>query len=327
MKIRTIVHILLILLILVTTSLIPSGNITPEAKMSYINTDTDEEGFSFKLLSNAYAEGNFGSSVAIPIPLEDKKGRPAKSENFTENSYEDSTIKVTISDGRYLDANYHIAYVEISDPSQLRTALASKPGSSRTVRMSDLAPKLNAVVAMNGDFFTQFKDGFIMRQGDVLRKQTSKNHDLLLIDSNGDFHMIKRGGAEQIDEINSIIKQYEIINTFSFGPILVQNGNVQVIPEKYPHASKYRNPRAAIAQIDKLHYAILVVDGRTDESEGLTIEELADLCGELNLNNAFNLDGGNSAVLYFNDGLYTQKSKENERYISDVIYFTTAEMN
>lgn len=323
MRKKSSLYMIGIIVILLLIALVPSSIITPEAKKKYVNNDTDNS-FSFKLLSTANAEGTFGKDIVIPIPDDDKTGRKPNINNFTQNTYEDSSIKVRIEQGRYLNANYTIAYIDITDASQLRTALAGKPGADRTIRMSDLAPKLNAIVAMNGDFFSQSKDGFIVRQGETLRKQTSSVHDLLLIDKKGDFHMIKRGGKEQIEKIKEITDKYKIINSFAFGPILVNNGVLQSVPEKYPHAPNYKNPRAAIAQIDKLKYAIIIVEGRTDNSEGLTIQELADLCSSLKLKNAFNLDGGNSAILYFNNGLFTKRSKENERYISDIIYFSSA---
>ena len=38
---------------------------------------------------------------------------------------------------------------------------------------------------------------------------------------------------------------------------------------------------------------------------------------------AYNLDGGNSALMYFNGENYSRKSFEAERSVSDIIYFST----
>lgn len=39
---------------------------------------------------------------------------------------------------------------------------------------------------------------------------------------------------------------------------------------------------------------------------------------------AYNLDGGNSALMYFNGENYSTKSVAAERSVSDIIYFSTA---
>ncbi|NMD38777.1 MAG: phosphodiester glycosidase family protein [Christensenellaceae bacterium] len=308
---------------------IPSPEILPEAKNKYMNEIDD---FSFKFndlfISKAIAEGTFGTAEAVlPIPLEETQGRDPIAENFTENSYEDQTIKIKMEHGRFEDCDYHVAYVEIVDPSQLRTGLAGELGSKRVLKTSELAPKFNALVAINGDFYTQVQSGFIVRQGEVYRKKTSSNLDFLLIDSMGDFHIIVRGKEEQVNQIKELIETKEIVNGFCFGPALVIDGQVQQIPENYQFAPHYKNPRAGIAQLGPLKYALVVVDGRLNDSEGLDLTQFSHLMKEIGSVHAYNLDGGNSAALYFKDSLYSTKSVENERSITDIIYFVTAVLN
>ena len=53
----------------------------------------------------------------------------------------------------------------------------------------------------------------------------------------------------------------------------------------------------------------MVVDGRQDGySRGLKIEELAKLFADLGCKAAYNLDGGASAVMTFNDAIYSRPS-------------------
>ena len=63
---------------------------------------------------------------------------------------------------------------------------------------------------------------------------------------------------------------------------------------------------------------MLVVDGR-GESAGLSLDELAGLCEELGFTLAYNLDGGKSSVMTFNDAIVNQPAGGG-RAISDVIY-------
>lgn len=327
LKIKKLFIFFVLALCLFAVSLVPSSNLLDEAKERYLNHNEDDD-LSFShfdfFLSTAYAEDTFGSGVAIPIPLEDEMGRPANPANFTENSYEDPTIKVRIEKGEYKDAVYHVAYVEVADPSQLRTAISGKITGSKTVRVSDIAPKLNAIVAMNGDFYTQLNVGYVVRQGVEIRRKVSNTLDILMIDDQGDFHIVTSRGKEQGEDIKALQANHEIVNSFVFGPALVVDGQVQKISDDYQFAMKYKNPRAAIAQIDKLSYAMIMVEGRNNDSKGVTGAELAEICANLNVKHAYNLDGGNSAILYFKDDLLISRSKENERFVSDIIYFSSA---
>ncbi|QWL83662.1 Exopolysaccharide biosynthesis protein [Streptococcus sp. ZB199] len=51
------------------------------------------------------------------------------------------------------------------------------------------------------------------------------------------------------------------------------------------------NPRTAIGIIDENHYIIVVSDGRTSESEGLSLYQLAEVMKSYGVKTAYNLDG------------------------------------
>jgi len=116
-----------------------------------------------------------------------------------------------------------------------------------------------------------------------------------------------------------------MVNGFFFGPALVLDGEVQSIPGNYQFDPKGANPRAAIGQTGPLTYVLVVVNGRTDDSKGVTISQMAEIMGELNCLQAYNLDGGNSATLAFRGLVYNDKPQA-ERATSDIIYFATATM-
>lgn len=80
----------------------------------------------------------------------------------------------------------------------------------------------------------------------------------------------------------------------------------------------------AIGQTGPLSYVLVLAEGRNKDSEGVTHQELADFMFDLGCVEAFNLDGGNTATMVFNDGYYqTGRSSTNERAQSDCIYFAT----
>ena len=84
------------------------------------------------------------------------------------------------------------------------------------------------------------------------------------------------------------------------------------------------NPRTAIGIIDDLHYVFVVSDGRTDESEGLSLYELAEFMQSLGVKTAYNLDGGGSSTMVFNGEVInnptTNGNSIKERSVSDIVY-------
>ena len=83
-------------------------------------------------------------------------------------------------------------------------------------------------------------------------------------------------------------------------------------------------PRCAIGQIGELEYLLVVVDGRRKDSDGCTCAELADFMAKQGCTMAYNLDGGNSALMWFGGENYSEKTVKAERSVSDIIYFATA---
>ena len=260
---------------------------------------------------------------ALPIDLFAPGNTPIAA-NYTENGYRDDTIIVELEQKRMYDSDVFIAYVKIATPSQLRTAVAGqKIGSSSTNHTSTICQNYNGIVAINGDYFTKTKAGYIVRMGETYREKTSQNMDLLLIDELGDFHIYLHGHDVQENGVASFLSEHEIVNGFFFGPALVVDGEVQEIPENYQFDPHQKNPRAGIAQLGMLTYALVAVNGRTDQSAGVTLAEFADIMGQLGAEQAYNLDGGNSATLAFNGEVYNDKPQA-ERSVTDIIYFASA---
>ena len=70
---------------------------------------------------------------------------------------------------------------------------------------------------------------------------------------------------------------------------------------------------------------LVTVDGRDDGySRGVTITELAQIMAKLGCQTAYNLDGGNSACMYYEND-YLNRLSGDERAISDIIYLEAEE--
>ena len=110
----------------------------------------------------------------------------------------------------------------------------------------------------------------------------------------------------------------------SFGPALVINGAIAVSEDEEVGKAKSSNPRTAIGIIDELHYVFVVSDGRTDESRGLSLFELAEFMASLDVEIAYNLDGGGSSTMVFNGKVINNPTSSGksikERSVSDIVY-------
>ena len=114
-----------------------------------------------------------------------------------------------------------------------------------------------------------------------------------------------------------------VVNLLAFGPSLVENGEIVVDTNSEVGQSMSSNPRTAIGIIDENHYIIIVSDGRTSESQGLSLYELAEVMKSYGVKTAYNLDGGGSSTLYFNGQVInkpTTNGNISERAVSDIVY-------
>jgi hypothetical protein len=152
-------------------------------------------------------DGEFASHPEWSISMDDFTVPPApNAELYTEDSYEDESIRVRLETSRYDEGTtIYAAYIQISDPCQIRTAVANpeKPGSNAVKTVPTLAKKNNAVIAINGDNYVDKpeKTTFEYRMTYKIRSKTNRTKDILLIDNQGDFHLfIKSQGIKEFPE-------------------------------------------------------------------------------------------------------------------------------
>lgn len=88
--------------------------------------------------------------------------------------------------------------------------------------------------------------------------------------------------------------------------------------------AKTSNPRTAIGIVEEGHYLFVVSDGRTDESAGLSLHDLAEFMQSIGAKTAYNLDGGGSSTMYFNGEIVNNPTTNGrsiqERSVSDIVY-------
>jgi len=261
----------------------------------------------------------------------------ADGKRIDEGTYEDSTISVKVWKEFRNDTTYNFAEVTIAHPTQFRTSFASGSFAAATSYETPLviAQKANAVVGMNSDFCRYNQNGSVIIRGGQLYKQSPNGWEVLLVDSKGDFYFAK-DTDEFVESGNEVLWNDKVIYTsFSFGPVIVRDGKAITNYEGVEAAihgmyltGKAKVARAAIGQIGPLHYLLCTVDGTRNERYGITIPQLAEVMVEKGCVAAYNLDGGHSATLIFNDRIVNYPAAKDDsgtqRSQSDAIYFATA---
>ena len=267
--------------------------------------------------------------AATPAP-EGPKVTPAPTSQFKhyepgELYYKTDSMTVSIEQKKKGNMTYFVCDIQLTDVSQLRTAFAGDDFRSGIYEAtSDIAGRYSPVMAINADFCRYHREGVIIRNGTLLRKQNIKKHHLLIVDEDGNFSALTdRSGKQGL--VANRLEQDNTWQTFEFGPVLVENGEAAELPLKsfYVNCNDgYYEPRTGIGQIGPLHYIVIVVDGRRDGySRGASIPELQELFLEEGAQFAFNLDGGGSTTLYFLGEVINMPSGGKERSVSDVIMF------
>ena len=260
------------------------------------------------------------------LPVDFSGGYTPNPHGFTKNSYEDASLSVKMERRDIDGVRYDIAWIKVASPTQLRTAIAGAPNEVVAEKPGRMARSVNAVVAINGDFYTQRKDGLIYRQGQAFRYVLNPEKDILVIDDLGDLHVFL-GSENQTTELLTFLQSGRtIVNAFTFGPAIVKDGVALPIPETYltRFDSNIRAPRTVIAQIGPLEYVFVEAEGRVSHSKGVTTDQMGEFMVELGVKTAYCLDGGNSSIMLFNGKYYDANYAASEREQSDIIYVCSA---
>lgn len=272
--------------------------------------------------SNSASAGNSGtkSTTESTTNSSGSSGSTSSSSSGTViGTYSDSKSKITVTRYRAYDSNIYVADVEVTDGTSILSAFANNTyGRNITDTTSDMAEENNAVLAINGDYYGARQSGYVIRNGVVYRSQGSNGEDMV-ISKDGSLSFI----SESDTTTDSLI-QKQAWQVLSFGPVLVENGQVAVSENDEVGMAMASNPRTAIGTVAKNHYLFVVSDGRTSESTGLSLYELANFMKSLGATNVYNLDGGGSSTMVFQGEVVnnptTNGNKISERAVSDILY-------
>ena len=208
-----------------------------------------------------------------------------------------------------------IATIKIADSDQIKSAFAGGEFSQDIKkRTSVIAKDINAVLAIDGSAVGFNDNGRIIRDG-IIYRDSDLDCEPLIIKENGDFVVYQYGEktAQEILDLGGV-------ETYDFGPTLIKDNEILDIYGEWYKTVK--DSRTVIGQKGPLEYVILVADGRSEKSEGISLYDAAVELQNRGCYIGYNLDGGGSTTLYFNGEVLNNPSDIiGERRISDILYF------
>lgn len=226
------------------------------------------------------------------------------------------------------------AEIKIADASQFRRKLTEDTyGSSVRSYATELASQVNAVVAMNADLYAQRDLGVTVYNRQVYRfnewpytgKYSQYNAvDHLFVDGSGNFHFMKKGTDTTREAVQRIVDENDILFSIAFGPILVENGELQTC-DWYPCGEVFDEySRAGIAQVDERHYFYMTVSHSPSGTPRCNINQFAQMMYDKGVRQAYALDGGQTGEIVFDGKICNFIDFGAERTVSDIIYFASA---
>lgn len=264
-----------------------------------------------------------GNDSSIQSQTQAEQSASASNESPTSGSasdadYQDGNISITMSEYYENNTKIYVADVRLSSAEYLKTAFANDSyGKNITETTSSMAQSNNAILAVNGDYYGVQESGYVIRNG-VVYRDTAKGSDVLCIYANGTMEIVGDGEYTADELVSKGVWQ-----AFTFGPSLVVNSSITVGVNDEVGKAMASNPRTAIGMIDTNHFVFVVSDGRTSESSGLSLYQLAQFMQKLGVKTAYNLDGGGSSTMYFNGQVInnpTSGRSIKERGVSDIVY-------
>ena len=249
------------------------------------------------------ANADIIAAEASDTPISDKfADKYTDTVIVTENSYSSPDISVTVTEETLGQTTYYLADIYVRDITCFQTALANDTyGSGFRDSIENMAFLNKALLAVNGDYYGNTNEGVVIRNG-VIYRANSTNCDVCVLYYDGTMRVMP-GSSFSVEEA----VEQGAWQAWTFGPALLNTDGSVLTSFASTNRIISANPRTAIGYYEPGHYCLVVVDGR-GESAGITLPDLSRLFYDLGCRAAYNLDGGNSSVMVWNNEVINNPS-------------------
>lgn len=238
--------------------------------------------------------------------------------------YLDETILVITWKEIVGECVYTFSEVKVAHPSQFRRFFSGGAyGSGVLYTTTDMAKGVNAVTASNGDYYSYRKYGIVVNDG-VLYRSNDGNLDTCFIDDKGDLLFVERKTLTDEASVQKYIEDNNVRFSLSFGPIMLQEGEICVPPVYTVGEIEETYSRAALCHLGDLHYMVVTTNKEPYYVHNPTVRGFAKALLKKGVQKAYGLDGGQTGTIVTRNELINDVDYGNQREISDIIYFATA---
>ena len=238
--------------------------------------------------------------------------------------YLDDTIFAVAWKQKVESTAFTFAEVKIMHPSQFRRYLSGEEfGSGMLSLTSEMTKSVNAVLGCSGDYYSYRRRGLTIVDGEA-KKYVKGLPDTCYINRDGDLILERDQDLADLAAVQAYADENDILFSLSFGPILVKDGE-NVCPGYYDLGEvKQQYSRAAICQMDKLHYLYITAGTDVGAYTLMTMKTFSTHVAATGCRQAYALDGGQTTTIVLNNKVINNVNYGSERRISDIVYFATA---
>ena len=243
-----------------------------------------------------------------------------------ESSYQSRNVSIRIERRQVDQSVCFIADIYVRDVSCFRTGVALEYSEYNTTNRKNCMQVLqmdeltDAIVAISGDNYV-FRNGGVLavRNGMEWKKKLPFTDDICVLLNDGSMEVFSTKSASVCRNYVEELYTRGVYQVWCFGPRLLDDNGQPM--EKFNSSVSTENPRAAVGYYEPGHYCFVLVDGRQkDYSLGMSLSALSQLFYDLGCKLAYNLDGGDTVAMTFNDALVNHPEEEEPRAVSDILY-------
>lgn len=188
----------------------------------------------------------------------------------------------------------------VSDPKQVILGTSDEFVKKPGLQLTDMVAKYDGIAGINAGGFNDENgtgngstpQGLVITNGEIVWGDQYASYHMVGLDSEGILHVGMMNGKNAVSQ--GIQWAVSFVTHDGLASSLIINGEVQ-----RHNLGSGVNPRTAIGQRQDGALLLLVLDGRSINTLGATMEDVVNIMLEYGAVNAGNLDGGSSSVMVY----------------------------
>ena len=190
----------------------------------------------------------------------------------------------------------------VKDPKRVILGISDSFGPQPGLLLTEMVAKYDGVAGINAGGFNDENgtgnggrpQGLVIHDGQILAGYGESRYNVVGLDGDGILHIGTMTGNEAL--ASGVKWAVSFVTHDGLASALIINGEVQT-----RNLGFGVNPRTAIGQRDDGAILLLVLDGRSVNTLGATMEDIVNIMLDYGAVNAGNLDGGSSSVMVYGD--------------------------